>query len=306
MQPWHLQNDCIKFNYSDDLSISVGLNGVTILKSNLLHSRFSGSKSFIVNSKGCLQKKEVPEKKKVKHKLSGCSKSYTVNKKKVVSILSNFINCMNDSPTLFFYTITFPLRCPDDVAYRVLNSWLTSLRTGYSLKNYLWVAERQINKTIHFHIAIKEFLPIRLINNIMKKLLHNEIRKCTLNWNHLACSKYNGVDISKDRITKKVTNYALSANGKTIANYMSKYMIKGTELFKRQAWQCSKSLSSIFTKYNMSYDEFESRLINEIDCDYPMFETDFYIFYKWRKTTPKEISNLLKLVNSAALKQHSN
>ena len=301
MLPHFKTKAAIKFKYSDELNVSLGLTGVTILKSHLLHSNFSGSKKFIVNAKGCLQLKEKNSISKKKHLKSSSNRLYTVNKKRVINILENFVNSMSSKPTLYFYTVTFPQSTPDDTAYKCLNSWLTSLRQGYDLKNYLWIAERQKNNTIHFHLAIKEYLPIKLVNNLMKKSLHNAIRKGLLPWNHYACSKYNGVDIAKDRITKKITNYALQGKQSSIAAYMTKYMTKSTEVFHRQAWQSSKSLTQIFTKYNMTFDEFESLLINAIEPDYPLFDTDFYMFYKWRKGVPAEIKYMLRLVNKNVL-----
>jgi len=292
--------------HSDEICISVGLTGVTVLKSNLLHSRFSGSKKLIVNSRGCLQAKEPKPPTKKKPLKSSCNRMYTVNKKRVVNILENYVNAMTTSRSLYFYTITFPISTPDDTAYQCLNSWLTSLRTGYKMVNYLWIAERQKNNTIHFHIAIKEFLPIKEINNLMKKSLHNAIRKGKLPWNHYACSKYNGVDIAKDRITKNVTNFALQGKQSSIAGYMTKYMTKSTEVFKRQAWQSSKSLLAMFTKYNMTYEEFESMMLHTIDHEQPLIESDFYTFYKWRKQVPDEVRFMLRLVNKQALSLNLN
>lgn len=296
----------IRTNYTDELSISAGLTGVTILKSNILHSRFSGSKTLTVSPKGCLIPKEKKPPTKKKPIKSGCSRIYTVNKKRVVNILQNFVNAMEKKPSLYFYTVTFPIGCSDNTAYLSLNSWLTSLRTGYNLVNYLWIAERQLNKTIHFHIAIKEYLPIKEVNNLMKKSLHNAIRKGRLKWNHFACSKYNGVDIAKDRATKKITNFALESKENSIAKYMTKYMTKTEDTFQRQAWQSSKSLCNIFTKYNMTFDEFESLLLNCIEPDYPLFDTEFYLFYKWKKNPPSEIKQMLKVVNRKALKAQCN
>ncbi len=296
-----LKTDAIRLNYSKEPELSVSLTGCTVLKSTILKSRFSGSRSYIVDRSGCLQKKEVVPKKSYKKKTLPQKKFYSINKSRVKHILQNFINCQKNKKSLYFYTISFPIGTSDSTAHKILNSWLTSLRHAYNLKNYLWVSERQKNGTIHFHLAIKEYLPIRLVNGLIKKLLHYYIRKGELNWNHFACARYNGVDIAKNRVTKKVINFASQKDGKALGNYLTKYISKTNEKFPRQAWQSSHSLSGLFSKYNMCYAEFEDAFIQKLDIEFPLFENDFYSFFKWRREPPPEIVFLLSLVNRQVL-----
>jgi len=296
-----LKPSAIRLNYSIEPELSISLTGCTLLKSTILNSRFSGSKQYTVDRLGRLQKKEAKQKIKYKKTSVPQKKFYSVNKSRIKHLITNFVNAQTGKKSLYFYTISFPEKTPDNLAYKILNSWLTSLRFAYELKNYLWIAERQKNGTIHFHICIKEFLPIRLVNNLLKKLLHYYIRKNELSWNHFACSKYNGVDIAKNRVTKKVINFASQKDGKQLANYLTKYISKGTEVFERQAWQSSKSLCGLFTKYNMDYYEFTEAFLQKIDYENPLYENEFYSFYKWIKSPPPEIVYLLKIVNRNVL-----
>jgi hypothetical protein len=68
---------------------------------------------------------------------------------------------------LAFYSIRFPVGLPDEKAYKIFNTWFTRCRRDSGLKTYLWVAERQKNGTIHFHLLTNDFLPIKAVNGYM-------------------------------------------------------------------------------------------------------------------------------------------
>lgn len=287
--------------YSTEPEISASLTGITVMKSVIMKSRFSGSKRFVVDRSGCILPKEKKETKKYKKTSEKITRYYSINKSRVKHILQNFINCQKGIKSLFFYTITFPTITTDNQAHKMLNSWLTTLRTSHGLKNYLWITEHQQNGTIHFHIAIGQYLNIKLVNEVMRNLLHYAIRNHGLNWNHFAAAKYNGVDICKDRVSKKVVNFAKNNSGKALGRYLTKYITKSDTKFKHQAWQCDKKLTGLFTKYNLTISEFESRFMQKIDPENPLIETDFFMFFPWTKAPPKPISILLAEINHCAL-----
>lgn len=287
--------------YSTEPEISASLSGITVMKSIVLKSRFSGSKKFIVDRRGKILPKEKKPVRKYKKSGEKIQRYYSINKSRVKHILQNYINCMTGNRQLFFYTISFPKNTSDNTAHRMLNSWLTTLRTSHGLKNYLWIAERQQNNTIHFHLAIGHYLNIRLVNDVMKNLLHDAIRKQEIEYSHFECSKYNGVDICKDKKTGKVINFAKGQSGKALGRYLTKYITKDKTVFKRQAWQCSKKLTGLFTKYNMTICEFENRFLQKIDVENPLIDTDFFMFFPWTKAPPREISTLLSKINIKAI-----
>lgn len=290
--------------FDDVLTLSVGINGVIDLKTTEFNSRYSGSKKYKIISDGTAIRKVIKKPEFKKTLLNPSKKIYQVNSKEVKARIANWINCMGRQKNLFFYTISFPTQITDTTAYKCLNSWLTTARSTYELKNYLWVAERQKNGTIHFHIAIEKFLPVKKLNATMRNLLHFYIRKNELKWSHLACSKYNGLDINKDRKTKKVINYGSPDKAKNLGGYLSKYISKSSEKFTRQAWQCSKKLSSLVLKLNMTAEEFMKKFIDDIDCDKPMFENDFCCFYKWKSAPPTAVLKHLSEVNQYILSAH--
>ena len=290
-----------KLKYTTEPTIAASLTGITVLHQNVSKSRFSGSRKFIVDRRGNLVEKQKKIQSKKKLKILTQKRFYQVNKTRVTHLILNYVNQQIGTKKLYFYTITFPKNAPDQVAYKCLNSWLTSVRQAYKLSDYIWIAERQKSGTIHFHICIRQYLPIRLVNNLMAKLLHYYIRKKELNWNHLACSRYNGIDICKDRKTKKVINFAGSQSKKIITQYLTKYITKGTAKFTRQAWQSSRSLSRLFTKFNLTFDEFETSFLNYIDPESPIVETEYYSFFCWRKFPPPEIVYNLSRINQKAM-----
>lgn len=301
MQNSFYSTEITKLKYTTEPNIAASLTGITVLHQNISKSRFSGSRKFIVDRNGKLLEKEKKIQAQKKSTQASQKRFYRINKTRVTHLILNFINQQKGSKQLYFYTISFPKNITDSTAYKCLNSWLTSIRTAYKLSDYIWIAERQKSGTIHFHICIRQYLPIRLVNNLMGKLLHYYIRKKELNWNHLAASKYNGIDIAKNRKTKKVINFAGSQSKRIITQYLTKYITKGTAKFTRQAWQSSRSLSRLFTKLNLTFDEFECRFWKYIDPDKPIVETEFYSFFAWTKWPPPEIVYHLCRINRAAM-----
>lgn len=293
-----------KLNYTTEPTLALGLTGITQLKTVTFKSRFTGSKKFIIDRDGNPLPKIRPTSRYKKSQPGSSSRFYTVNKKRVRHTILNWINSQKGTKQLYFFTLTFPPCITDNLAYSLLNSWLTTMRTSAHLRNYLWVAERQQNSTIHFHIALSERLNITFANSVMRNLLHYSIRKQKLNWSHSSAARYNGVDIAKNRKTRRVTNFASGKSQRNLSSYLTKYMSKADTKFKRQAWQCSKSLSALFTHYTMTVDEFTDRFLNYIDQNECLIQCDTYNFFRWANSPPPELKQLLHHINNLNL-QHS-
>jgi hypothetical protein len=150
-----------------------------------------------------------------------------------------------------FCTLTFIAPVADGTGVAVLNKFLTTVRKGFPNLQYLWVAERQENTNIHFHIILNNRLPIRRYNalwvlqqykaglrgqtkygeEIELPEIERRFRKGTIH------EVFNPVDI------KKVRSIAgLSA-------YLTKYITKQKEtFFGCSPWHCSRGVSRLFTK----------------------------------------------------------
>jgi hypothetical protein len=226
-------------------------------------------------------------------------RSYQINKSQVRARILNQLNTQKNGKELYFITITFPPIITEDLGYKYLNNWLTVCRSTGLIRSYLWVAEKQKNSTIHYHIAIPHKIYAPKANRIMTTILCNEVRKHKINWNLQAAKRYNGVDLAKNRKTKRITNFGIKKASKSLATYLTKYISKNTESFKHLAWHCSRDYSNLITKISFTDSElltcgFELYLKDSI-----LFETEHATFIPWVNDPPPQVSEYLSNINNA-------
>ena len=179
-------------------------------------------------------------------KLFRKKEEHKLNKSKIKSKIYAFAKSIQQK--IKFFTITFPQHTPDDLCFKFFNEWLTYLRKNNHIDNYLWVAERQKNTTIHYHLITNCFMPINLINKYMKIILINYQKKHGYNFNTNLIN-YNGVDVDKISRHKKVSWRSLSI-------YLTKYITKNNLQIKNHyIWFSSRSLSAIFTSQAFPFTE---------------------------------------------------
>lgn len=175
-----------------------------------------------------------PEKEKRQKKTE-----YKLNKKKVREKCSAFFGLKQSKKFLAFYSISFPMGFPDEFAYQCFNTVKTRLRKKCGLKSYLWVAERQKNETIHFHMLTNTFMQIRKVNYFMARAINTQVRKKENKGKinvYFDIKKYNGVDV------RHVNN-----NRKALNCYLTKYVSKNTISFFKLPYHCSHDISELFT-----------------------------------------------------------
>lgn len=214
---------------------------------------------------------------------------YSVNKQLVRQRLLGYINTMKGEKELYFWTVTFFEGMPDDKAYQVFNIWLTSLRQYGMLKEYLWVAERQQNNTIHFHIAIPHKMPVYKANAMMAGTLKTFAKRGEIPVTVYQCRKYNGVDIAKNRNTKRVTNFAVKKGVRSLTIYLTKYVTKNSGFFTHLAWHNSRGYSAIFTGVTFTIPEFISYGFNLLIDRRKRIDTEFFTFIPWQDTGPPRL-----------------
>jgi hypothetical protein len=187
----------------------------------------------------------------------------------------------NVSPNLYFLTISFPLGIMDDVAYICFNSWLTNMRQKNGLSNYLWVAERQGNGTVHFHIFICEYLNVKKANKAMKSALTTSYKKELINQQQFDSIKnYNGVHLSKDRHGRVQNLRRISQKNqrKAIINYITKYVTKPAQdsqpFQSHLAWYCSRSFSRLKMSYMITDEASALQLLTDKNIDLNYCFTD--------------------------------
>jgi len=219
-------------------------------------------------------------------------RTYQVNKTEVRQRLLGFINTQAGKKELYFWTVTFPAGTTDAIAYKIFNIWLTSLRQYKLLKNYLWVAERQVKNdhhTIHFHLAIPHKMPVKRANAMMAGTLATFAKRGLIPFNVYQCKRYNGVDIAKNRNTKRVTNFAIKKGSRSLANYLTKYVTKNDGKFEHLAWHNSRGYSSIFTGVTFTVDEFiKYGFVDRLDKT-KKFVSQYFIFVPWAGSGPPEL-----------------
>lgn len=265
-------------------------------------------------------------------------KGYKVHKREVRQRLLGMIQTKAGKKELYFWTITFPKGTSDTIAYQAFNTWLTTLRTKDKfgrrfLKHYLWVAERQENGTVHFHVAIPHKMPIQYANGAMQTILKGFSAKGVLPFSVSQCKRYNGVDIAKNRNTKRVTNFAIKKGSRALITYLTKYITKNDAEFTHLAWHNSRGFSALFTGLTFTSAEFEHKGERRITAegqeiivkwthllkkppaqrdktgefildkhgrqipDFAVFEYEYFFFIPWEYGAPASIVNHLAELN---------
>lgn len=167
---------------------------------------------------------------------------YKLNKKKVREKCSAFFGLRQSRKFLAFYSISFPQNFPDEYAYQCFNTVKTRMRDECGLKSYLWVAERQKNGTIHFHMLTNTFMYIRKVNYFMATAIQTQVDENRIDVN-FDVSKYNGVDV------RHVNN-----NRKALNSYLTKYVSKNSAIFHRLPYHSSRDISELFTTESFTHE----------------------------------------------------
>ena len=291
--------------------IKATISGLTVLKEGKYKGRYKLAHGYAMMAQGEIivkpkdltaVKPKTPKALKLNTDSMGEIEPHTTNRKKSYSIAKQIvrnrmramINMLQQSrdrikkPKLYFFTVSFLAGTPDNLCYQVLNTWLTELRQRKLLLSYLWVAERQGNGTIHFHLAVPHYMKAPYVNRIMKKILLDQKNKGALpDWDRKKLMKYNGVDIAKNRKTKRPLNFAAEGKGAALANYLTKYITKNNTEMGHLAWHCSRDWSGLilgmtFTRAELG--KFVTRAMIDINC----IETEYCSFYRWAKFKPPE------------------
>lgn len=302
---------------TEDMRYSVGMTGVTVLKQSRYKYRHAGysdieqkpTTGFQIKTKNKTtvrhrfsrgKAKQKPQGKRIPN--SGIEKRksvYVVNKKEIIHRVRGYINQQKGEKLLYFWTVTFPVLTSDNTAYILLNKWLTRLRQESLLKEYLWIAERQQNKTIHFHLVINNRMCIKKANRFMRACIMYSIDKKEIPWSRDKAKNYNGVDIAKDRKTRRVINFAKEHKQKALSNYLTKYITKNDEKFDHLAWHSSRGYSNLVIAVRFTNKEvMHSKLRYLIQKEEPL-ETEYYIHYRWKGSPPKDLLLYLSNINQA-------
>jgi hypothetical protein len=274
------------------------LTGLTRIKEGRYKSRYQLSPGYAVTAQGHIIKKPKIQGKKILPDLPGPKekqeRSYTIAKQIIRNRMRAMVNMMQQSidrmrkPKLYFFTISFLEGTNDDLCYKVFNTWLTELRQKNLLLSYLWVAERQKNGTIHYHLAIPHYLNAPKANRIMRQILMDQKNKGQLtDWPRQKLMKYNGVDIAKNRDTGRPVNFAARQKQKALAQYLTKYITKNNTEMSRLAWHCSRDWSALIVGMAFTRKELGKFVTGKM-LDLNFIDTFYVEFYRWANFKPPE------------------
>jgi hypothetical protein len=150
-----------------------------------------------------------------------------------------------------FCTLTFLAPVDDLSGVAILNKFLTALRKQLSGLQYLWVAERQENGNIHFHVILNKRIAIRKYNALWVLQQYNAgLRGQTKYGEPVSMQEIE--DRYKDGSIHKVFNPVDVKRVRSIAGlsaYLTKYITKQKDTyFSCAPWHCSRGVSRLFTR----------------------------------------------------------
>lgn len=121
-----------------------------------------------------------------------------------------------------------------EIKRNYLNNFLIQLKSKHDVKNYLWVAEKQKNGNIHFHICVDKWCNKFQIQRLWNKVLSNGVY----------LSNYQQKFGNKLPPNVKITGQKEMANP---AEYLTKYVTKAekTQPIDGVKWACTVELQEI-------------------------------------------------------------
>ncbi len=171
--------------------------------------------------------------------------------KKIKKILTHWILAVNMSQKLqrntykkrrrylVMVTLTLPSKQvePDkEFKRKYLNNFLIQLKKETDITSYLWVAEKQKNGNIHFHIIVDSFCKQNQVQRIWNRVLSNGkyIEEFRNKFNH------SNPPTTHLRGQKQMTNPA---------DYLTKYVTKAekSKPIEGVKWACSSNLLELIT-----------------------------------------------------------
>lgn len=305
--------------FYEETICSISTSGLTILKSGKYHERHIGMKSHWVDQRGKIAKRDktpktTHKKKKPKpvetesqpqadlpEKKESQPRTYSLKKAQIRHRIQNYVSALQGRQVCYFITVSFPAKTEDKICYQAFNTWLTRLRQLKIVGGYLWVAERQQNGTLHYHFTTHRYFDIRKANSLMRGTLTKLCSQGKIQYPVSSIKKYNGVDIAKDKKTKKVVNFALQKKQKSLSRYLTKYVTKNEGIHYSYCWHCSRDYSNIVIKVTFTFNELRKSNIKKTISLTPTIKTDFIDFYPFTGNPPPDLVNYLRYINRSII-----
>jgi hypothetical protein len=153
-----------------------------------------------------------------------------------------------------FCTLTFIAPVQDNKGMDILNVWFATIKKRYGKFNYIWVAERQDNGNIHFHMIADKRFPIGYINSLWVK---NQMEHGVINVTAVKKLRQDHnttfSKLHKDLKYNLVSQYLNPVDIKTVKTidgiscYLTNYVTKNEGKFECAAWKSNNLVSKLFT-----------------------------------------------------------
>lgn len=204
--------------------------------------------------------------------------------KKIKKILTNWILAINISQRqeknkykkkrryLVMLTLTLPscqIESDKEIKRNYLNNFLIQLKKDHANINYLWVAEKQKNGNIHFHIVVDRFVHKNWLNKHWNAVLDNG----------------NYIEEFEKKFNHKMPPSAHVRGQKAMENpinYLIKYVTKSEKSLSIEGhkWACNKNLLQVLdckVPFKAWYNDYLYYYRNELKIKY--YENDFIKVY---------------------------
>lgn len=164
-------------------------------------------------------------------------------------------------------TLTMVNDCIDTKAVKLLNNFLTATKKQIGSYNYVWVAERQNNGRVHFHIVIDQRLNIHYINSlwivqqynagIYHEAANNKLMlEAGLTFKQLHKQGEKGFKLAHKYLNPVDIIKVKSIDG--VSAYLTNYVIKNETKMSCSIWHCNRNVSKLFTKQLISKQQFNT------------------------------------------------
>jgi hypothetical protein len=294
-----------------DMVAAVSLKGICFLNGTRYKKRHKGAPDYVQQPTiGFVDKATYklthPQEYATKHRRTTqpkpvCSRTprgYKIDKKAVTHRILGFVNSMPGTKRLHLWTITFKPGTSDAACFHLLRKWLQRMVTDEGLKHYCRITERQKNGMIHFHLAVNQWFDVKRANRYMRAAMMRSVDNGEISMARDDIKKYNGVDICKNKQTRRVVNFAKKKSQKALSNYLAKYVTKNNETFPQLAWHNSRTYTNVIISVQLTQSEYnKSGLQRRLDMEFPLV-SEWFTFYRWKGQPPDTVANYLAFVTN--------
>jgi hypothetical protein len=291
-------------NPRDLLHRYLGLSGMSSAYSTrdgLAFIPFGSSFSKIIDRSLAKESKEIPEHLDGRIAANQARTGKTLARsgnhiriKDVAARIGQFAEVIGGAQKIKLFTFTFPESTPDDICRKILNITLTRWRKSIPKLAYLWVAERQKNGTLHYHLLTDRWIDVRMVNGWIQSSLRN-LGSC-VPWKVAdQVTRYNGFDVAKREDGTKEKFYT----GKGAEKYVIKYLTKTDLTSISQPWHCSRNISRLSVKVRLSVPSALGCILNNLrKCrrtfdDLYVLHADQFVYVQWPSKDHEPITPLL-------------